>query len=395
MDDTHKTFGEIFGPDTVAYGDGMKMQMLDIQRLICDRSDSQKWARSLRFLVYDGDDLVYDRHPHSNVIFTEDEVPLCSYCRNVPCFPRDVLNGDNANKIRRFKLLQRGKIHGMSQCNHYLAVSYCWTPAASSSGTTSYTVSRNPQAEPEKGRARDDVVDRAVQVAADYGIRYIWIDQECIDQRDPDDQEASIQSMDLVYENAWVVLGLLNTTISERRQWEVFHCLEEALSQQGHKVPAFGDPESYAREIALPLFEVFERADAMVALLETIVHNDLWFTRRWILQEMICSGDRLMLLIDSDYMFSPHRQFGFHVRRLTADFELVLDVLVWWVFNRPPRALRLKDLRDNVSCCLKSIHNESSSKCAAKSVTSNAPDTFLGMSRAVASGKSISESHYD
>ncbi|KAI8140006.1 hypothetical protein BJV82DRAFT_659508, partial [Fennellomyces sp. T-0311] len=47
------------------------------------------------------------------------------------------------------------------------------------------------------------------QVCKDFGIRYIWYDQICIDQNDPERKRSEIQRMHLIYRNAYCTVALI------------------------------------------------------------------------------------------------------------------------------------------------------------------------------------------
>lgn len=171
-------------------------------------------------------------------------------------------------------------------CNHYVAVSYCW-PETTDDGRGNeirhksiYNVRLNDRVI-RGNRAPEEVISRAVQFARENNMRLVWIDQECINQDDPEDKEHSIQSMDMVYEQAYVSLGLFNAEIRTQSQLEALNTLYEWGNNGGNsdQVPGMS-------EIADPLLEV----------LETLM-KDRWTTRAWILQESFSAGQKMVLLI--------------------------------------------------------------------------------------------------
>ncbi|RSL64479.1 hypothetical protein CEP54_004704 [Fusarium duplospermum] len=131
----------------------------------------------------------------------------CKTCQNVPLFP-------NEGKITKFRIRRVNKpgSNEVSRCDHFVAVSYCWSAA---------TANRSDDEEgpykvvEEDGSVRDmraakSTIDRVVTFARENGFRMIWIDQECIEQENPEQQELAIQAMDNVYLRAHTSIGLFN-----------------------------------------------------------------------------------------------------------------------------------------------------------------------------------------
>ncbi|GIZ45763.1 hypothetical protein CKM354_000891600 [Cercospora kikuchii] len=157
-------------------------------------------------------------------------------------------------------------------CCHYIAVSYCWT----STGQAPYTgqpftlqTSNNP---PRPPSCTFSLLDRVIQFASWKQVSLIWIDQECIDQSDPQDKNVGIQSMDFVYQQASYCLAVLEATITEQRH---LTALSELLENN----------------VEMDDLEMIQ--DVCEAL--RIVMSDQWFERAWCLQESV-SGNRQMTL---------------------------------------------------------------------------------------------------
>jgi hypothetical protein len=119
--------------------------------------------------------------------------------------------------------------------------------------------------------APKEILDRAIYIAANNGIRLIWIDQECIDQSDRMDKEFGIQSMDVVFERAVMVIGPLNLVVESNVQWNALQLLkiDEALP---------GD-DGYVITSA----RFAEHGVQVLQILESLA-SDRWFGRSWILQ---------------------------------------------------------------------------------------------------------------
>ncbi|KAH8661613.1 heterokaryon incompatibility protein-domain-containing protein [Tricladium varicosporioides] len=157
-------------------------------------------------------------------------------------------------------------------CTHYLAVSYCWKQQPVSD--RSYLVKTGDVT--RDNRAPKEVLDRAISYAAYNGLRLIWIDQECIEQSDREDQEFGIQSMDLVYERAADSVALFNVCIQKQDHLDVFF---KVIQNE-----EFSQPDDFINAI-----EVLE-----------LILEDRWTSRAWCFQEAASAGDSMTLLIQCD-----------------------------------------------------------------------------------------------
>ncbi|KAJ4169823.1 hypothetical protein NW754_005970 [Fusarium falciforme] len=101
----------------------------------------------------------------------------CETCQHIPLFP-------NEGKITKFRIRRVNKVgsNGHSRCDHFVAVSYCWSAA---------TANRSDDEEgpykvvEEDGSVRDmraakSTINRVVTFARENGFRMIWIDQVCV-----------------------------------------------------------------------------------------------------------------------------------------------------------------------------------------------------------------------
>lgn len=110
-------------------------------------------------------------------------------------------------------------------------------------------------------------------------------DQECIQQDNPRDKEIAIQSMDLVYLKARSSIGLLQTRLQQKHLEYLSTVYESRImprSQQRRGKPVF----TGCRNIEL---EVMRETVSMVV-------NDKWNTRAWVLQEAFASSGNMVLL---------------------------------------------------------------------------------------------------
>lgn len=232
--------------------------------------------------------------------------------------------------MRNFCIIRAGEgidRKAAKPCNHYVAVSYCW-PETTNDGRGNairhksiYNIRLNDRVI-RGNRAPAEVISRAVQFARENKIRFVWIDQECINQDDPKDKEHGIQSMDMVYQQACVSIGLFNAEIQTQSQLEALNQLYKWGNDGGNS-----DLVAGMSEIADPLLEV----------LETLM-KDRWTTRAWILQESFSAGQNMVLLIkrgsgirESDTEWSSHFVSSDEV---AMDFNRFLNCITFarWFF---------------------------------------------------------------
>jgi hypothetical protein len=320
-------------------------EIAKISKLTFSRADARHWAsRRIRFLVYDDSDAKINEFdsddeeamndyavklslgdgeaqcPEGDVKVSdpegvratqrarssEDAESLkCRVCAWYPEFPHKW-------KPRKFRLVNPVLDHpewfngeGVSShdvCIHYVAVSYCWPPRGEAPTPRTYTV-RDLDGHVRASRALDDVLVRAVDFATSIGFRMIWIDQECLPQptensskEDWEEQELGIQSMDIVYNRSLMTAGLLDVAITSQEQLTAIETLLYP-DQRGRQT-------MIDRRFCEQILDFLHRTS-----------QDRWYTRAWVVQEAVCSGDALMLA----FRRSPGLKFRSHFRFGRAD----------------------------------------------------------------------------
>lgn len=191
----------------------------------------------------------------------------------------------------------------LAECTHYLAVSYC----CSSSAEAEYR--GPPYFVRRKGivgvpACPSDLLRRVINFARECGLDYLWVDQECIEQDDPDDKDVGIQAMDLVYQMAEQSVAVLEVQINEQRHLDALGLLQVCDGEED-LAPA-------------------ELQDMIEAL--EIILSDHWFERTWCLQESTSAARKMALLIRR----APSLQLPDSLRGRTqtqTEFELDLSAL--------------------------------------------------------------------
>ncbi|GAP92134.1 putative heterokaryon incompatibility [Rosellinia necatrix] len=197
----------------------------------------------------------------------------CGHCRPLPLFPNE--------KVTRFRLRRFRNF-----CNHFVAVSYCWSSEKGRAvEDTGYEVVEE-DGTVRNARASNNTIDRAVAFARENGFRLIWIDQECIEQTDPYKKELAIQAMDYVYAMAHTTIGLLHAEL----QQEHLDCLSRLLQSQSR--PQQNIQRGGRRALTTPR----PIDPSVLAEAVSLIVNDEWNARAWILQEAFASSGWMILL---------------------------------------------------------------------------------------------------
>jgi hypothetical protein len=288
---TFRSWSEIYPS-----GSDFKAHILEIQEFATPRERSLQWAQNLRFLTP-----FEQANPDRDADWSDDEGLSCHHCRDYPYFNSPYPQQPTVTALR---LTQPGELKG---CDHYIAVSYCWRQPKSqnisdSPDDRSYTVYTKPPNNTRDSRpnkAPKSILDRAIAYASFYGIRFIWIDQECIDQDNRLDQEVGIQSMDLVYERSAAPVGILQTFLDSQWQLDTLWHLHENKDLD------------------------YDQVKRAIQLLEHI-SEDPWFSRAWILQESTSAGDCIDLLVRYDSSLSIPEFWGAVSGEIELQFEELL-----------------------------------------------------------------------
>ncbi|KAF9634813.1 hypothetical protein BFW01_g5708 [Lasiodiplodia theobromae] len=289
-----KPFGELIDAGR------FRAQFYDMQQHVTDRSAYHKWSSQLRFLT-----------PIGNLHFG---TPIEDQDNGEDTATNDELEGDDLDSDdadgssdlcecselswpiwdpneRTVRLAEPGEC---PDCTQYVAVSYCWRgKELANTNNQPFKVSR-PQGE-RGSKARPSVLSRAIRYADIHKLRYVWIDQECIEQDNREDKEAGIQSMDLVYQRSAYPVGIIDCYFDKQSHIDILQRILEG--------------EELILDQMEDLFEVLE-----------LLKNDPWFTRAWVLQECVAAGWGMTILAQHDPNLQKPLFFGGLPGELMIDF---------------------------------------------------------------------------
>jgi hypothetical protein len=267
MLDTHIPFGQIF-PNSA----DVKAAIIAIAACVQDRNKSRHWASHLKLLTADIEQRVTRRND-------DDLIPANIEHLAGPEDPEISAPGCSciAHRSARLredeKMLTLTDVDDLADCAHYVAVSYSCADMRDAVYTgPPFSIRTKDGSRPP--RCPPALLQRVIEYTWDKGLRYFWIDQECIDQADADDLETGMQAMDIVYENSMDSVAILRTTITEQR-----HC--DALGS----LIAF-DPHTAGPTHAADVLEILE-----------LITADVWFQRAWTLQESSSGGTGMTITL--------------------------------------------------------------------------------------------------
>ena len=178
---------------------------------------------------------------------------------------------------------------------------------------------------------QDVVLDRVTKFAANKGYPF-WIDKLCIDQREgSDEKEIAIQSMDLIYKQSKISLGLLFVRLDEEKQVKRLHALLD-----GSYATREEDKRGNVKYI---LTNAIKEARVVLSIIELIV-KDSWWDRAWIFQEEYLSQLRMRLLIRSSVYYGRNQSNYFgdipgELQVVATDFRTEATTLCLAVCEHP------------------------------------------------------------
>ena len=187
----------------------------------------------------------------------------------------------------------------------YVTVSYCWQHEQSTQGlpaVPSYTIidpNKTLHEGPKPISCPPLVFHRAMQFARSRNCPYLWIDQECIDQKDSSDIEKHLKIMHRVYrESTWTVVPLSHVLTGNASSNSLIRYLSDDFPELD---PSWDiDYGHLVRHEDLSLSEKLLKAalmhmDIAAHVLEGMA-LDRWFKRTWTFQEKHCASSLYFLV---------------------------------------------------------------------------------------------------
>lgn len=204
------------------------------------------------------------------------------------------------------------------QCR-YVALSYCWGPAA----VMKLVIANKDQLEKQHGlKGVWDKVPRTIQDAVDLcrelGERYLWIDSLCIVQDDPIMRGAQISRMDLIYQQAVLTLVAADGTHANAG----IPGVQPGSRPSKQVIRKVGDMTMAVR---------FNYVD-------DVVDTETWNTRAWTYQERCLSKRLLFMTSTQAYFICNEKVFCEDMITECETRTFFLDT-IYWRPMRVPRGL--------------------------------------------------------
>lgn len=165
--------------------------------------------------------------------------------------------------------------------------SWSWKPSKHENEVADSCFIEDEAGERKCSEVRDSVWRRAAAYMLHMGVEYLWIDAECIDQKDSEEKEKAMQEMDWLYHYGAHPFGMLTRPVDSEVELNLLAQIlqGELACQSGHD-----------RELPLKKGSAIASAREAIRLLDEIT-SDIWWTRAWIYQENYHGGQRMRLLM--------------------------------------------------------------------------------------------------
>lgn len=259
--DDGRSMEEVYGNAEIFYGRVVKAGECSYHR-----PEDGKWSSKLRFLT------PFDK-PEALQTARLSTMRICGEIRKTskappspaaPCCNFRGYRSFTGSETKRLRLTDLGEI---TECPHYVAVSYVWNSWPREDDVDEYQVVSAIVT--RASRAASKLIGWAVDYAAYWSMPFIWIDQECIEQSESEEKQAHINDMDRIFRCAAKVIAPLTTSINRPIQLRV---ADDLLGWY------YG-------------IEKRPHIDLIRALGSRLLSDD-WFTRAWILQENMSISSR-------------------------------------------------------------------------------------------------------
>ncbi|KAI8296307.1 hypothetical protein K4K56_006281 [Colletotrichum sp. SAR 10_98] len=239
-------------------GKGLVDQLLDVQKAIVDQSKPLQFVRKL--------DVLY--------------------------FEPDNKRGAGSDDTRSPGKWRRRRGYNAEANSDYVAVSWTWNAAQDDDPRSGgYKVETSLKDDFQPSKVRDQVFERIQHYTDAHSgqLKYVWIDQHCIVQKEGPEKTQGMQAMDLVYGLSGHPISLLARRINSKEDVRLLADILEGV----FITHMTGSAEFRLSPLAVSSSQVLQ--DAM-NLLEAITF-DLWWSRAWTFQEKYLSESKMKLLI--------------------------------------------------------------------------------------------------
>ncbi|KAF8859475.1 hypothetical protein BDZ45DRAFT_725232 [Acephala macrosclerotiorum] len=291
-DDLDKSLGKLYKA-----GEQFRQSLLEAISMQYDREDKPVWAEDLQFLTACHSDdtppkpgketcshqtsATLDHFDHEDFLpatLAGDGSAREHSAAEKSCHCASYQGFDSISTRQRgnqtLRLTSLGELPG---CVHYLAVSYRWPQGSTFEERYDIVLPSNQR---RKSNVPAWLFDRIIAYATSRGFKLIWIDQECVDQRNSVQVDEAVKAYHAVYRQSQQVVAVLTAGITEQAHLDAFKFAEKYHKEQ-------------TQSGAMTVLESELRSIMQVSAL---ISKDEWFCRIWTLSESLMASGLLHFL---------------------------------------------------------------------------------------------------
>ncbi|KAK5077800.1 hypothetical protein LTR70_009395 [Exophiala xenobiotica] len=212
---------------------------------------------------------------------------------------------------RSDRRLTRQRAGGEASIQSVLSVSYTWKESECEVlRDKTFQIFDGDRHVLEASRVRDSIILRVLKYVVNCELPGFWIDKDCIDQQDEDEEQIAIQSMDLMYRFTDQPVAFLTMSIQT-----TYHA--RLLSKL--MVDTWIWQEGSIAGIRLRRYVRVWQAQHMISMLKHLL-SDRWWCRAWTYHEEFCASTKMTLLISHDRQVNRDQKFDFG--NIPGEFKL-------------------------------------------------------------------------
>lgn len=203
---------------------------------------------------------------------------------------------------------------------NYVALSYVWTPSFYEDDAQFPWQVETSGSGTRDAEVRNTILDRVSRYMKHYSVDYLWVDQECIDQKNEEEKMQAMQAMDKVYSMSDWPLAVLFVPVRTHRELELLADLMRGrFTRQASKRKQGQCDGDLSLDPGLDEVGQYEILDLLYRLT-----SDPWWSRAWCFQEEHLAGRHMKLLIP--HFLGPSAQIDEGIfGKLTTSGDLILS----------------------------------------------------------------------
>ena len=216
----------------------------------------------------------------------------------------------------------------------YIALSYVW---GDSECQSTLVLGDSTRALPSKTAS---TIEDAIVLTLALGVRYLWVDQFCIDQTNPQAKHQQIRHMDFIYQNAYLTI----------------------VAAAGYNAD-FGIPgiTSWLRPPSVVAKINGQQFTSVTQMAKSVIPYSEWNSRGWTYQECVMSS-RLLILTNTEAYFECHSMNcseAIHTPLTALHIKSLQRLISWHKKGIVPSLAVTRHPWDHVHSCLRQFRQRS------------------------------------